>query len=152
MASHRVSTLDEADYEAWRRLWEAYNAFYGRVGPTALTAGVIAAAWARLLDPAEPVHGLIVRVDNAPAGLAHFIFHRNMLRHENTCYLQDLFVNPDFRRRGLARALIEAVSDRCAETGVHDMYWHTQRANTTARNLYDAVAIDTDFLVYRRTF
>ena len=35
-----IRTPTPLDREAWLELWDAYNAFYGRTGPTALPAVV----------------------------------------------------------------------------------------------------------------
>ena len=38
------------DYDAWRPLWDDYNAFYERVGPTALPDEVTQTLWRRFFD------------------------------------------------------------------------------------------------------
>ena len=54
-------------------------------------------------------HGLLALRDDAPVGLAHYIFHRHGWHVADVCYLQDLFVAPEARGDGVGRALIEAV-------------------------------------------
>ena len=48
-----VRPAQPSDYAAWRPLWDGYNAFYGRSGPTALPEAVTATTWARFFDPAR---------------------------------------------------------------------------------------------------
>jgi hypothetical protein len=50
------------DYDQWLPLWDGYNAFYERAGPTALPAEVTQTTWQRFLDPEEPVHGLVAEL------------------------------------------------------------------------------------------
>ncbi len=69
---------------------------------------------------------------------------------ENTCYLQDLYADPDVRGRGVGRALIEAVYDAADAAGVPTVYWLTQDFNTTARRLYDRIGVKTPFIKYNR--
>ena len=38
------------DYERWLPLWDGYNAFYGRSGPTALDPEVTRMTWQRFFD------------------------------------------------------------------------------------------------------
>ena len=150
MPFHLVTRpLVQQDRPEWEALWKGYNAFYGRHGDTALPDEIVETTWDRLMSDAGAVHGLAAVADGRLVGLAHIIFHPNMILIEDTCYLQDLFTADDCRGRGVARRLIEAVYETCAARGVTSVYWHTHSSNTLARALYDKVARDTGFLVYR---
>ena len=148
----RVSIRDvvAADFPAWSVLWDGYNSFYEREGPTALPAEITARTWARLLDPAEPMEALVAEQDGRLLGLAHIIFHRSTTLLADTCYLQDLFTAPDARGRGIGRRLIEAVYARARDAGSSRVYWQTHETNATAMRLYDQVAERSGFLVYRK--
>jgi GNAT superfamily N-acetyltransferase len=137
------------DWERWVPLWEGYNAFYERVGPTALPATVTRTTWARFFDPAEPVHALVAEADGALVGLVHYLFHRTTTSIAPTCYLNDLFTNAEARGRGVGRALIEAVYDRARQAGSTRVYWLTHETNAVARRLYDQVSSMSGFIVYR---
>ncbi len=145
-----VRALRAEDRAQWGALWDGYNAFYERVGPSAIAPEMTATTFARFLDPAEPMHALVAEDGAKLVGLAHLIYHRNTTVQGMVCYLQDLFAAPDQRGRGLGRALIEAVY---AHAKAHDsarVYWQTQAGNATARRLYDRVAKHYGFIVYRR--
>jgi GNAT superfamily N-acetyltransferase len=137
------------DYGQWRPLWDQYNAFYGRSGPTALPEENIQTTWDRFLDPAEDMHCLLAQHQDRLVGLAHLIYHRNTITIEPTCYLQDLYASPDLRGKGIGRALIQAFYDHARQAGTVGVYWHTQSNNHTAMRLYDQVATNTQFVVYR---
>src|SRR4051812_25785540 len=47
------------DYAGWKPLWDGYNAFYGREGPTALPDEITQVTWQRFFDAYEPVHALV---------------------------------------------------------------------------------------------
>jgi len=119
------------------------------LGDTALCKDVVSTTWARLLDDKEPVYGLLAELDGQMVGIAHMVFHRNLIQIAETCYLQDLFTKPTARGLGVAQTLIEAVRGYCQSRGVRDVYWHTHESNAAARRLYDKVARNTGFLVYR---
>ena len=138
-----------ADFEQWLPLWDGYNAFYGRSGPTALDRAVTNVTWARFFATGEPVHALVAEADGQLLGLAHYLFHRTTTMIANTCYLNDLFTVPQARGRGVGRALIEAVAEQARAAGSPRLYWLTQENNATARKLYDAVAKNSGFIVYR---
>jgi GNAT superfamily N-acetyltransferase len=138
------------DFAAWKILWDGYNAFYGRQGPTALPNEITQVTWARFFDAAEPVHALVAVRSGELLGLAHYLFHRSTNQIGLTCYLQDLFTHQEARGQGIGRALIEAVYERARAGGAQRVYWHTHETNVVARRLYDQVAEDSRFVVYRK--
>lgn len=141
-----------SDFDQWKPLWISYNEFYGRVGPTALLENITKTTWNRFFDPAESVHCIIAEYQGRVVGLAHSVFHRNTLMLESTCYLQDLYSKPSMRGKGVGRALIDAVYKHANKAGIKSVYWHTHLNNETAMNLYDKVATNTKFVVYRKNF
>jgi len=138
------------DHGQWLSLWEGYNHFYGRSGPTALDPEITRMTWARFFDAYEPLHALVAERDNRLLGLAHYLFHRTTLAIEPTCYLNDLFTAEPARGQGLGRALLEAVYERARQAGSRRVYWLTHETNSTAMRLYDSVADRSGFLVYRK--
>ena len=154
MTANRITTdlairpIQPADRAAWEPLWAGYNAFYGRVGETALAPAITQALWERFFDPAEPVFGLVATHAGEVVGLVHYLFHRSTSRIEPVCYLQDLFTSPALRGRGVGRALIEGVYARAGDAGARRVYWQTRATNTAGRLLYDKVASHLGFIVY----
>ncbi len=151
MADHfAIRAISREDYAQWLPLWDGYNAFYGRSGNTALPLEITRVTWERFFDDAEPVYALVGERDGVLAGLVHYLFHRSTIAIGPNCYLQDLFTVDAIRGKGLGRALIEAVYQRARAAGASRVYWHTQVGNRIARLLYDKVAEDSGFLVYRK--
>ncbi|PRY77575.1 ribosomal protein S18 acetylase RimI-like enzyme [Yoonia maritima] len=148
---HAISIRDvaETDYDQWRSLWGQYNAFYGREGPTALSDAIIKSTWRRFFDPNEQVFCLVAEQAGNLVGLAHYIFHRNTITIENTCYLQDLFSDSKMRGLGIGRQLVTEFYERARLAGTRGVYWHTHASNQTAMKLYDRMAENTEFVVYR---
>lgn len=138
------------DFARWLPLWDGYNAFYGRSGPTALPAEITRTTWQRFLDSAEPVHALVAERGGRLLGLTHYLFHRSTIHLGLVCYLQDLFTAEEARGQGIGGALIEAVATRARGAGAARVYWLTHETNQTARRLYDQVATNSGFIVYRR--
>jgi uncharacterized protein YdhG (YjbR/CyaY superfamily)/GNAT superfamily N-acetyltransferase len=143
-----IRAVTAYDYAQWRPLWDGYNAFYGRSGPTALAEGITEATWKRFLDPAEPMHAVVAADESGLVGIAHFLYHRSTTRLRDVCYLQDLFTAPASRGRGVARALIQHVYDAARAADSSRVYWTTQVTNQPARLLYDKVAKHLGFIVY----
>jgi GNAT superfamily N-acetyltransferase len=145
-----IRPVAEEDYARWLPLWDGYNAFYGRSGPTALDPAVTRTTWGRFFDPDEPVHALVAEEGGALVGLAHYLYHRSTTAIGPNCYLQDLVTASAARGRGVGRALIEAVYAAARAAGSPRVYWQTHETNATAMRLYDQVAEKSGFLVYRK--
>ncbi|GLQ93800.1 GNAT family N-acetyltransferase [Dyella acidisoli] len=148
--SFAIRSIRKTDFASWLPLWDGYNAFYGRSGPTALPADITQMTWQRFLDVYEPVHALVAERDGELLGLAHYLFHRSTIQLEPSCYLQDLFTASSARGMGVGRALIEAVYQTAVETGCRRVYWQTHETNGTAMQLYDKLAEKSGFIVYRK--
>lgn len=150
MTQIHIRPVRRDDFAAWLPLWDGYNAFYKRSGPTALPAEITRTTWERFLDPNEPIHALVAEADGRLLGLTHFIFHRSTNSITDTCYLQDLFTTEAARGKGVGGALIAAVHDRAQLAGAGRVYWQTHNGNATARRLYDQVGENSGFIVYRK--
>ena len=143
-----IRGIERADYEQWRPLWDGYNAFYGRSGPTALPEEITLKTWERFFDASEPVHALVAEESGRVIGLTHYLFHRSTSRLHDVCYLQDLYTAQEMRGRGVGRQLIEAVYEAARKAGSTRVYWQTQSTNEAGRALYDKVAKHLGFIVY----
>ncbi len=159
-----IRPLAATDFAAWKPLWDGYNAFYERVGPTALPDAVTESTWHRLFDASEPMSAFVAEAtggtteaqmgaktsnDNgALLGLVHCLFHRSTTSIANNCYLQDLFTTPEARGQGVGKALIEAVYALGKSHGVQKVYWHTRNTNLTAMRLYDHVGTKSPAVMY----
>jgi GNAT superfamily N-acetyltransferase len=143
-----IRRLEPRDKPAWLALFKGYITFY----KATVADDVIEATWQRLLGGAPDFHIALVAVDAAdsPIGLAHVLFHRSTWTKTHYCYLEDLFVDPGSRAKGIGRALIEAVYREADARGATRTYWATQEFNYRARGLYDQVATKSPFVQYRR--
>ena len=139
-----IRELKPGDREQWQPLWDGYNLFYERPN---LPREITEAAWARFLDPSEPMHAAVAELDGKIVGIVHYLYHRSTTSVELVCYLQDLFTAPEARGLGVGRALIEHVYDEAAKAGSTRVYWQTHEENP-ARKLYDRVARLTPFRRY----
>jgi GNAT superfamily N-acetyltransferase len=146
-----VRAVQHADYPDWKQLWDGYNAFYGRLGDSALAPDITLMTWSRFFDAYEPVHALVAEVAGGIVGLAHFLYHRSTIQVAPTCYLSDLFTADTVRGRGVGRALISAVYEHAKLAGSSRVYWPTHETNLVAMRLYDQLAERSGFLVYRKS-
>jgi GNAT superfamily N-acetyltransferase len=141
-----IRPIRREDHDSWMPLWRGYQEFY----KVDLAQEVSATTFARLLDPAEPVNGVLAWQGPRAVGLVHYIPHRSTWTIGNYCYLQDLFTAPDLRGGGVGRKLIEHVYEVAKQAGCARVYWLTHESNETAMKLYDRVADKPGFVQYRR--
>lgn len=81
----------------------------------------------------------LAEVDGQVAAMA--LWFRNFSTWDGVAgiHLEDLFVRPPFRRRGLAHALLAALARECVEKNYSRLSWAVLDWNTNAIALYDAV-------------
>jgi GNAT superfamily N-acetyltransferase len=140
-----VREVSEADYAVWRDLWDQYLVFY----EATVSSGHAEALWLRLLDGDHPMECLVATADAEVVGIVQFFPHPDTWSDRPVCYLQDLFVRPGWRGRGIGASLIRSVSDRAAKRGWSGVYWQTAEDNEQARRLYDYLTGGpSGFIVY----
>ena len=99
----------------------------------------------RALFAVEPIVGCLLAFhDGNPAGCA--FWHRSFAtsRGREVMYLEDLSVLPEFRRKGIARALLKALSREAKRRGFPSIYWIMMGWNDGARALYAEVGAEYD--------
>lgn len=142
-----IRALTPQDRAAWEPLWQAYQVFYEVEIPAETTS----LTWQRFHDDAEPMHAFGAFDDDGRlVGFVHAIFHRSSWLANQTCYLQDLYVDNSQRGKGTGAALIERVADLARAQGAGRLYWLTHESNATARRLYDNIAEQSGFIQYRK--
>ena len=143
-----IRELQSADRAGWEPLFRGYLDFY----KASLSDDVIDETWMRLLSDEPQYHdGLCAIDDNGKLiGLAHILFHRSTWSKTYYCYLEDLYVEPNLRAKGVGRQLIDAIYKEADKRNCTRTYWATQEFNYRARGLYDQVATKSPFLQYRR--
>ena len=141
----KIRPVRPGDEALWHVLWEAYCDFYGQ----ALSASVTEQVWARLLDSDCAINGVVAASDTgALLGFAHYVLHPHTWSGKTLCYLEDLYVAPDARGRGVGHALIAYLLETGKQNGWGRVYWHTETSNDPARRLYDRFTQADDFVRY----
>lgn len=133
------------DEAAWRGLWQGFLDYY----ETDLDPSITASTWTRLMDAASPMKMRVAVVEGEVLGFAIHQHHPSTWVMGDDCYLEDLFVSPRARGRGLGRALITDLMALARARGWHRLYWNTNEGNATARRLYDSIVPSDGHIRYR---
>lgn len=76
-----------------------------------------------------------------------FVYESNIL--EKVAVMNDLYVKPDYRGRGIAKLLINNCLESAKAKGAHHVQWKTKPENDVAKSLYDRFASERkDWVVY----
>jgi GNAT superfamily N-acetyltransferase len=140
-----IRAIEERDKSQWLKLWAGYLEFYkSTISPeqTELT-------WKRLINNELKMFGFVAENEDGVIGFTHCLFRPSTWTETDYCYLEDLFVDPNIRGKGVGRALMERVFNLAKEKKSKRIYWTTQEFNKTARVLYDSITPVSEFVQYR---
>jgi GNAT superfamily N-acetyltransferase len=79
---------------------------------------------------------LLARADEAVAGYAIYYRTFSTFVGRSGIFLEDIYVRPEFRQRGLGRALLEAVAKNCLALGGGRLEWNALHWNENALRFY----------------
>ncbi|MFB8277894.1 GNAT family N-acetyltransferase [Nocardia colli] len=127
-----IRLLTENDRASWEVLARGKDLYFA----VERRDGDYERAWRRLLDD-EQIRGIAGWLDGEMVAVAHYLFHVSIW-YSGKCYLADLFVDAEVRRRGVATAMIKWVARDAEEHGFPGLYWNTLE-DSPARALYDNV-------------
>jgi GNAT superfamily N-acetyltransferase len=111
-------------------------AFEHAADQCAVTEKQIATA---LFGDSPTAYGHVAEVDGEIAAMALWFVNFSTWDGVAGIYLEDLFVRPRFRRRGLARALPAALASECVNNGYTRLSWAVLNWNADAIALYDEI-------------
>jgi len=133
------------DLERVGRLFHDYLLFYERDPERG-----VAASYLRDRVSAGDSLLFVARLEGAIAGFAHVYPGWSSLDLAPAWTLEDLFVIPSARRRGVARALIRHVHESARDAGAVAVRLETAHDNLAAQHLYVSIGYrrDTVFRTY----
>ncbi len=144
MSAPTIRSALPADEATWRQLWRGYCDFYGK----SLAEEVTSRTWKRILDPDSAIMCIVAEVDGQVYGFANCVIHENTWELQPVCYLEDLYVLPSARGKGVGKALMEWLRNAMRAEGWARLYWVTGQDNTAARALYDQFTSVDGFVRY----
>lgn len=128
VAPHDVATITE--------MIHALAEFEHAADQCTVTETQISAA---LFEEPTTVYGHVAEVDGEVAAMALWFVNFSTWDGVGGIHLEDLFVRPGFRRRGLARALLAALAGECLQRGYTRLSWAVLNWNADAIALYDGI-------------
>jgi len=85
----------------------------------------------------NPKFGVIIAEwDGNPAGMAFFFHNYSTWEGRHGLFLEDLFVRPQFRRKGIGKALMVSLAQIAIEENCYGIRWEVLDWNTSAIDVY----------------
>jgi GNAT superfamily N-acetyltransferase len=106
-----------------------------------------------LFGPQPVAEAALAEVGSEPAGFALWFATFSTFRGQPGLYLEDIFVRPSHRGRGIGKALLAAVARRAIERGCGWMGWSVLDWNAPAIAFYHSIGARPmdEWTVYRWT-
>jgi GNAT superfamily N-acetyltransferase len=141
-----VRPAQALDKEQWEKMFVDYGVFY----ETHFSPDVVAGVWEWVLNSNHPVSAFVADQEGELLGFAHLREQSDTFVAGPSWFLDDLFTTPKARGKGVATALIAAVSAHAKDHGGGDVRWITAEDNHTAQRLYDTLATRTTWVMYEK--
>lgn len=141
MSNPIIRKLEHSDFPGWLPLWDQNN--LGQRNETVTTE-----TWARICDPDHAVHGLCALDGDRLVGLAHYVLHPTTGSLQPACYVQDVYVDPAQRGKGIGTKLIKAIAKIGGREKWARMYWLADANDAAAQGLYKNLGVKLNFSLH----
>ena len=132
------------DKKQWETLYRGYADFY----KVEMNDKILSTVWEWIHDNNHDVCGLVYEQDNKIIGIAHYRKMPSPLRGKYIGFLDDLFVDPKYRRNGIGEKIIKEIKVISKRNNWNLVRWITREDNTKAKSLYEKFSKKTNWEVY----
>ena len=122
----------EPGFQAFVDLFERYRAHYGQAQDRERSE-----AWLTDATTSGPMRAFLARMDDRPAGICLIAICPASLSLGEFWMIRDLYVDPHWRRNGVARVLLDAVRAAAEQRGAVRLTLQTEDDNAPALALYE---------------
>jgi GNAT superfamily N-acetyltransferase len=92
--------------------------------------------------PAPKYRCLIAEWSGTPAGFAFFHYNYSTWRGQPGLYLEDLFVLPEMRGKGIGKALLQKLAQIALDENCYGLRWMVLEWNTPALKFYESLGAE----------
>ena len=139
-----IRDLNQNDFDIWSNLYKSYADFY----KAPMNKEILKNLWAWIHDDMHVVKGICFEIDNRIVGIAHYRTMPRPIKGNYIGFLDDLFIDPDFRGKKIAQKLINHIKSLSKENNWDGIRWITHSSNENAKKLYNKIANNTGFELY----
>ena len=139
-----IREIQLKDKEQWEKLYRGYATFY----KVEMNDKILETVWKWLNDNNHELKGIGYEADGKIVGLAHYRKLLSPLKGKYIGYLDDIFVDPEYRGQKIGEKLLNKIKEISKANDWNLVRWQTDEDNLRAKKLYDKVAIKTKKNVY----
>lgn len=146
MLNLSIRRVEPKDETAVARLWQMLSDYHTQLDPRlpVPTPGAAQSYAARLLETRDDefTRTFVAELDDEVIGYilgAVIDLQADLFEYVNTGFIADVFVDPTYRRQGVARRLVETMNHWFTAQGVQQVEWQVASANQDAVNFWKAV-------------
>ena len=97
-----IRKLEEKDKENWAKLYNGYADFY----KVPMNTGILDTIWSWIHDEVHDVNAICFELEGKIIGIAHYRTMPRPIKGQYIGFLDDLFVEPEFRGQKIAQKII----------------------------------------------
>ena len=97
---------------------------------------------AALFGPQPRVFCEIADLGGEPAGFALWFYNFSTFRGRHGIYLEDLYVRSEYRGKGIGRALLQRLAQRCLDEGLPRLEWWVLDWNDPSIRFYRSIGAE----------
>ena len=134
-----IREIQLKDKKQWEKLYRGYANFY----KVEMNDKILETVWKWLNDNNHELKGIGYEADSKIVGLAHYRKLLSPLKGKYIGYLDDIFVDPEYRGQKIGAKLLNKIKEISKANDWNLVRWQTDEDNSTAKKLYDKVATKT---------
>ena len=139
-----IRKLVQKDKENWAKLYIGYADFY----KVPMNSGVLDTLWSWIQDEKHDVKAICFELESKIVGIAHYRTMPRPIKGQYIGFLDDLFVEPEFRGQKISQKMISYLKSISKANNWNGIRWITHSSNETAKILYDKIGKNTGFELY----
>ena len=139
-----IRKLDKKDKENWAKLYNSYAEFY----KVPMNTEILDTLWVWIQDETHDVNAICFELEGKIVAIANYRTMPRPIKGQYIGFLDDLFVEPEFRGRKIAQKLISHLKSLSKANNWNGIRWITHSSNKNAQKLSDKIANNTGFGLY----
>ena len=139
-----IRKLERKDKENWIKLYCGYAKFY----KVSMNQEILDTLWEWIHNETHDVNAICYEFKGKIVGIAHYRTMPRPIKGQYIGFLDDLFVEPEFRGQQIAQKLIIYLKSLSKANNWYGIRWITHSSNENAKKLYDKIGNNTGFELY----
>ena len=142
--NNSIRNLLPKDKDRWEKLYRDYANFY----KVEMNDKILNTLWNWVNDKNHEIEAIVYEVDGNIVACAHYRRMPRPLKGQDIGFLDDLFVDPDYRGKKIGEKILNELKKISKTKKWNLIRWITRNDNIRAKSLYDKVAEKTSWDLY----